>query len=203
MTRAPTARRKAADAYHHGDLREGLLMAAREALETTAPEDITLKALAVRLGVSQPAPYRHFASREALLQAVAADGFRRFRDAMAAADAGASAEDGLIAGALAYVRFGQQNRGVYRLMFASRLMHEAAEGDPLADASTAAFNYLLDSVTAHAPPGRARAIAVWIWSTLHGIVMLDAEGLLAGPSSDPLTVEQVVRELGEGLRARM
>lgn len=203
MTRAPTARRKAADAYHHGDLREGLLMAAREALETTAPEEITLKALALRLGVSQPAPYRHFASREALLQAVAADGFRRFRDAMAAADAQATGEDSLTAASLAYVRFGQQNRGVYRLMFASRLMHAADPESPLAQASAASFHYLLDGVSPHAPPGRARAIAVWIWSTLHGIVMLDAEGLLSGPPSDPLTVEDVVRELGDAIRARL
>ncbi|MBV9511686.1 MAG: helix-turn-helix transcriptional regulator, partial [Caulobacteraceae bacterium] len=69
---------KAVDAYHHGDLRSALIAAAREALETAAPETVSLKALAARLGVSQPAPYRHFESREALLAAVAADGFERF-----------------------------------------------------------------------------------------------------------------------------
>ena len=203
MTRAPTARRKAADAYHHGDLREGLLTAAREALETTAPEDITLKALAVRLGVSQPAPYRHFVSREALLQAVATDGFHRFRIAMQAAEAQAGGGESFTATSLAYVRFAQQNRGVYRLLFASRLLHGGDAAGPLAEAAAAAFHYLLDSVSTHAPPERARAIAVWIWSTLHGIVMLDAEGLLSGPPDNPLTVEQVVRELGEAIRARL
>jgi hypothetical protein len=81
---------KAADAYHHGDLRAALIVAAREALGTMPPEAITLKSLAARLGVSQPAPYRHFQSREALLAAVAADGFDRFRTQLAQTEANAS-----------------------------------------------------------------------------------------------------------------
>ena len=48
--------------------------ALREA-EREGPEAISIKALAKQIGVSQPAPYRHFADRRALLAAVAADGF--------------------------------------------------------------------------------------------------------------------------------
>lgn len=192
---------KSVDAYHHGDLREALIAAAREALETQAPEAITLKGLATRLGVSQPAPYRHFASREALLQAVAADGFRRFSAALQSSGMTGRPDEGLAGSMLAYVRFGQANPGVYRLMFATRALHEA--DTPLAQASAAAFDLLMNSVGPHAPPGRARAVAVWIWATLHGIVMLDSQGLVAGPPDEPLGVEQVVRELAEAVRARL
>lgn len=193
---------KSADAYHHGDLRDALIAVAREALETQAPEAVTLKALATRLGVSQPAPYRHFANREALLQAVAADGFRRFAQALQSPGLETPRQDGLEASMLAYVRFGQTNPGVYRLMFASPALTTAEADSSLAQASSAAFDLLLKSVGSNVPPARARATAVWIWATLHGIVMLDAQGLVAGPPDAPLGVEQVVHELAEAVRSR-
>src|ERR1700745_4165250 len=91
-----TRMEKAENAYHHGDLRAALIAAARQVLETARPEAITLKSLAHRLGVSQPAPYRHFANRDALLAAVAADGFERFRDALVAARDGARENEGVL-----------------------------------------------------------------------------------------------------------
>jgi len=70
--------RKPLNAYHHGDLREALVRAALREAERGGPESISLKALARQLGVSQPAPYRHFADRDALLAAVTAEAFRQF-----------------------------------------------------------------------------------------------------------------------------
>ncbi len=185
---------KSQAAYHHGDLRAALIAAAREALETSRPEDITLKSLAVRLGVSQPAPYRHFANREALLAAVAADGFVRFREAMEAAQAAAEGHGRFLAAALAYLEFGRTNRGVYRLMFASQLV-PTADDAPLHDASRASFELLVAGVAESAPPERVQAIAVWIWSTLHGLVMLEADGLLEGPGDRPVGAAEVVSQM--------
>ncbi len=70
--------RKPVNTYHHGDLREAMVRAALAEAERGGPEAISIKALAKKLGVSQPAPYRHFADREALLQAVTAEAFRQF-----------------------------------------------------------------------------------------------------------------------------
>ena len=70
--------RKSLNAYHHGDLRDALVQAALQEAEQGGPEAISIKALAKKLGVSQPAPYRHFADREALLAAVTAEAFRQF-----------------------------------------------------------------------------------------------------------------------------
>lgn len=176
----PTPSVKAADVYHHGDLRAALIVAAREALETITPDAVTLKSLAARLRVSQPAPYRHFDSREALLAAVAADGFERFRAELIEAEAGAPDAQKFEACCLAYVAFGRANLGVYRLMFASRLL-STSDDRALKQAASAAFDMLVEGVSQYVPAERVHATAVWIWSTLHGLVMLDAEGLLSGP----------------------
>lgn len=78
---------KPGSTYHHGDLRDALIKAALREAERGGAEAISIKALAKQLGVSQPAPYRHFADREALLAAVTAEAFRQLsavlREAMA------------------------------------------------------------------------------------------------------------------------
>ena len=192
---------KAENAYHHGDLRAALIAAARHVLETARPEAITLKSLAHRLGVSQPAPYRHFASRDALLAAVAADGFERFRDALVAARDGARENEAFLKSCLAYLEFARANRGVYRLMFASQLLREA-DDEALDRAASAAFDFLLEGAARIAPPERVRAIAVWIWSTLHGLAMLEAEGLAGGPPGADVGSAEVVREMMATLKGR-
>ena len=74
----PRPARKALNAYHHGDLRDALVQAALHQVELGGPEAISISALAKTLGVSQPAPYKHFADRETLLTAVTAEAFRQF-----------------------------------------------------------------------------------------------------------------------------
>jgi AcrR family transcriptional regulator len=192
---------KAADTYHHGDLRAALIVAAREALETMPPEAITLKSLAARLGVSQPAPYRHFENREALLASVAADGFDRFRAQLAKAEANAPHGERFEAGCLAYLAFGRANMGVYRLMFASCLVPTSGDG-PLRQAAAAAFNFLVEGLAHRLPPERVHPMAVWVWSTLHGLVMLEAEGLLSGPMKDQASSAQVVRQMAAVFASR-
>jgi AcrR family transcriptional regulator len=191
MTRsAPSATR----AYHHGDLRAALVAAAREVLETSAPEAVTLKSLAVKLGVSQSAPYRHFETREAVLAAVAADGFLRFHEALLAAVEGAPDGKAFERACLAYIAFGRANRGVYKLMFASPVVPNSADG-PLEDAAEKAFEFLLDAVLRSVGPERAHVTAIRIWSSLHGLVMLEADGMLHHDGEAGPLVEKVVTEL--------
>jgi AcrR family transcriptional regulator len=196
----PNPSSKPADAYHHGDLRAALIGAAREALADTAPEAITLKSLALRLGVSQPAPYRHFAGRDALLAAVAADGFVRFGEALRAAAAKAAPDQKFERASLAYLDFARANIGVYRLMFASNLLR-TIQDETLRRAATASFDFLLDAVRRHAPADRVDALAIWVWSTLHGLAMLDAEGLAESPRSPGVTPAAVVRQMVATLAA--
>ncbi|MFT4571001.1 MAG: AcrR family transcriptional regulator, partial [Candidatus Binatia bacterium] len=67
---------KPSGAYHHGDLRRALVEGALELLHERGPAGLTLRGAARKAGVSEAAPYRHFADKEALLASVAEEGFR-------------------------------------------------------------------------------------------------------------------------------
>ena len=69
--------------YHHGNLRPALLAAAERALARGG--ELSLRELAREIGVSHAAPRRHFPDKQALLDALALDGFERLGREMAAA----------------------------------------------------------------------------------------------------------------------
>ena len=73
--RQPTGPRAAAAPeprpYHHGNLREALIEAAVAIIDEQGVEQLSVRETAKRAGVSPGAPFRHFASRAALLTAVA------------------------------------------------------------------------------------------------------------------------------------
>lgn len=108
-----------ARAYHHGNLRAELLSAAIRELDSVSAEQLSLRAIARSVGVSQTAPYRHFNDKEALLAAMAAHGYgqllEHLRLALTAADSSAAAQ--LHALALAYVDYAAQNESLFKLMF--------------------------------------------------------------------------------------
>src|SRR2546427_8857402 len=99
--------------YHHGNLRTALLRAAGERLEKQGITALSLREAARRVGVSHNAPYRHFADREALLAALAAQGFEMLGQAMRGQTGRGMGE--------AYVRFALQYPQRFRLMFGGQI----------------------------------------------------------------------------------
>jgi AcrR family transcriptional regulator len=168
-------------AYHHGDLRRGLLAAARALLEGGGPEAVSLREAARAAGVSHNAPYRHFAGRDALLAALAADGFSELRARLEAARDGGSANP-LDALGRAYLGFAHTERPRFRLMFGGGL-DRAAHPD-LAAAADAAFAVLRDAVAAQVPPAAARREALRAWGLVHGLATLVADGQVAPGDAD-------------------
>lgn len=61
--------------YHHGDLRRALMDAAITLIDIRGRDALTLREAARRAGVSEAAPYRHFANLDELLGAVALEGY--------------------------------------------------------------------------------------------------------------------------------
>src|SRR5450755_3736589 len=113
--------------YHHGDLRNALLDAARSILEEQDLSELSLRAVARRAGVSHAAPYRHFPNHEALLVELAMEGFSELRQEIAAAATSKGAESDRIAkiGA-AYMRFVATRPALASLMFGPQLPNRDA-----------------------------------------------------------------------------
>src|SRR3954451_25021195 len=124
--------------YHHGNLRAELLERAVEVVSERGVDALSLRELARDVGVSHAAPRRHFADRQALLVALAEDGFDRLGRSLTVAIDGAGGSFGARAAALAgaYVRFATEHAALLELMFASK---RAAAGDRLHDTAMQAF----------------------------------------------------------------
>jgi AcrR family transcriptional regulator len=186
MSRQPV--RKPQNTYHHGDLRDALVQAALTEAEQGGPEAISIKALAGKLGVSQPAPYRHFADRDALLQAVTAEAFRQFNAILRKVIDAPSKRSKLSRFAQAALDFGLRRNGIYRLMFASRTMACSAKDSELHVAAHESLSLLIESFEAPAVGLLRERHALQVWAMLHGVISLAEQGLLTGH------VAQVTRE---------
>ena len=152
--------------YHHGDLRPALLRSAARLLEKEGPGALSLRAVARRAGVSHAAPYRHFADREALLAALAAEGFRRLGEALAPASGRAMGE--------AYVRFALDHPQLFRLMFGGHLGF--ARHRELAQAAGRPYQALLAAFRAQPAIADPQTAAAAAWSLVHGLAHLLLDG---------------------------
>ncbi|MYW11815.1 TetR family transcriptional regulator [Streptomyces sp. SID2563] len=172
--------------YHHGDLRAACLRAARELLEEDGSAALSMRAVARRAGVSPTAPYRHYADREALVSAVAAEGYRELTESLAAADPAPSTPDGLAAVAVAYVRFALEHPALFRAMFAEPC-------DPSSEervAATAAISaYVRDIVRAAFPGVDPEALSTTVWALVHGLAFLHLDGKLDASTPDVVTAQ--------------
>jgi len=154
--------------YHHGDLRSALLEAAVGLISERGIEGLSLRECARIAGVSHAAPYRHFEDKDALLAAIAGQGFQWLTEAATAAMADrASAKDRLDAYGVAYVRFAVENPVHFRVMF-------TGERKPGGDGPypQAAFDLLMASAAEIAGEKEALATATAAWSLPHGLAML-------------------------------
>jgi AcrR family transcriptional regulator len=192
----PRPTRKPLNTYHHGDLRDALVQAALQEVDLGGPEAISISALARKLGVSQPAPYRHFADREALLAAVTAEAFRQFSASLRESIGKPSSRSKLSRLAQATLAFGLRRNGIYRLMFASRIMACAPKDDELHDAARETFGLVLEALEASAVGLLRERHALRIWAALHGVVMLAEQGLLTGQVAQ-MTREELVEDIVE------
>jgi AcrR family transcriptional regulator len=128
--RVRTPRAAAPKPYHHGDLRRVLIDAALQLVGEGGPDAVSVREAARRAGVSPGAPFRHFPSRDALMQAVAEEAQRRFRTEIEAALAGAPADDPLgrfRCLGLAYLRWAMRNPTHFEIISSRRLFdHDRA-----------------------------------------------------------------------------
>ena len=201
MSRAAAVRRrkKPVGQYHHGDLRRALIEEAVRTIRAQGVEQLTLRTIGERLGVSRTALYRHFADKEALLAAVSTEGFRTLR--LATRDAWeqeGGGRPGFEAMAVAYVRFAVMHPAHYRVMF-GRHLESAARDSELEQEASGAFDVLVGALTAQQGAGIVRRDdprlqARYVWATVHGVAMLAIDGQLSGDEQgDALNAYAIAR----------
>jgi AcrR family transcriptional regulator len=219
VTRArarPAARRLAVEKkrgrYHHGDLRRALLDAALGVLSGEGASALTLREVARRAGVTHAAPYRHFADKQALLSAVAEEGFRMLTAEMLERSAPlvGNPVGALQAIGVAYVRFATSQRAHFQVMF-SKDIDWAREPCELEETADRCFSVLISAVQACQTVGAIRSgdpliPALCSWSMVHGLSEFIANGQFSAMELSVPPVEQLVAifttMLIEGTRAK-
>jgi AcrR family transcriptional regulator len=189
--------------YHHGDLRRALIEATLELVGERGPKGFTLAEAARRAGVSSAAPYRHFASKEDLLAAVAEQGFVDLHAALEEiASLIGDPEPRLLALGVGYVRWAARHPAYYQVMFGSDL--KRPEHDGWMTAGLRAFAVLLDAIHDAQVAGVLRRsgpemVAGPVWALLHGVASLHV-----GRDFEHVGVTEPIEELAErSLRALM
>ena len=161
--------------YHHGDLRTTLVGIAVELTEEQGVDGWSMREAARRAGVAHSAPYRHFADREALVDAVAVEGFvelqRRYEAAARTARARVGAHGSAVAEAVAraYLEFAVDHPNLFALVFSGPERHRSPE----ARSSYESFVRLTTGFEADAAlTDEALMSAHVLWASVHGIAHL-------------------------------
>ncbi len=180
--------------YHHGNLKEALVEAARRFIAERGLGGFTLVDAARLVGVTPAALYRHFRGREDLVGEVAFRGFTDLAERLGRALRGAGTPlERFTRMGEAYLAFAEQEPGYYAAMFSPRPGEEApsppwarspATASKAAEAKPGetAFDLLVDALTNTFPEGfdgvDPRFIALEVWALSHGIATLAAAGQL-------------------------
>ncbi|MDK2777184.1 MAG: TetR/AcrR family transcriptional regulator [Pseudomonadota bacterium] len=168
--------------YHHGNLREALLHAAVLAIREKGPENLSLRAVARRVGVSQTAPYRHFADKNDLLAELARQTFDELTAVTSAhISPGTSAEDNLFSAGEAYIRYAISNPEKYRLVFGNTIANRQSYPQ-LCDSGNRSFTVLVELIESGIRSGEftraePRLLANLCWSSIHGFASLCIDGI--------------------------
>ncbi|MFZ0870457.1 MAG: TetR/AcrR family transcriptional regulator [Rhodanobacter sp.] len=162
--------------YHHGALREALLMAAEAIIRREGLPALTLRAAAREAGVSHAAPSHHFGDLPGLLTELAAAGFARF--AAQLREINTSPHRRRWDGARAYVAFAEANPALFQLMFRSDRLDPSRPSYVAARAEAYALLAKARGVFTDTPTVEELGNIIGGWSLIHGFSMLLLDGRL-------------------------
>jgi len=191
------------------DLRDACVEAAREAIAAHGVENLSLRDVARRLGVSHQAPYRHYPSRDHLLAEVMRRCFEHFAQYLDARERSDDPREELGALGRQYLSFALAHPLEYRLMFSTQWPEPAEHPDLIRDA-THTFDILRGVLSrVHGVRKHNNTVdldALFVWSTMHGLA-----GVMSGNCINQIDLSQRVHQqapqhvmdmIGLGLEAR-
>lgn len=179
--------------YHHGDLRQVLMDEAAKMIRNEGEQAFSMRKLATQVGVSRTAPYHHFSDKQALLCAIAEEGFRRFQlfetTIVQAPKTSLLAFEVIEGFVQRYVHFAVENAEYYDLMFGGHLWKDQLLTESLTREAHASFKRYVDGIRqwqeqgAVLPSVDPLRYAQVSWSTLHGMSRLLIDGIYVDQAS--------------------
>jgi AcrR family transcriptional regulator len=165
------------------DLRQKVLQASLALIEEGGLDRLSMREVARKSGVSHQAPYYYFGDREAILAAIAGEGFSTLGQSFLRAvdQAGSKPAEALEAIGRAYVGFALRHPAYFQAMFRA----DAVPLDRYPDVrklSDDAFSKLVETIGklfADQPSAVRLRISVACWAMVHGLATLILEGTLA------------------------
>jgi AcrR family transcriptional regulator len=153
-----------------------IVAAAREIAARDGWASVTVRRLAEEIEYSQPVLYSHFANKDAIVAAVAVQGFGELATALRkAAKPSADHKEPIRSVAGAYLAFARAHPALYEAMFTIPIgLHFATEETrpELRDA----FAALAAVVLPIRSGGDAETVTETFWATLHGLAELERSG---------------------------
>ncbi|WP_439592796.1 TetR/AcrR family transcriptional regulator [Microbacterium sp.] len=175
--------------YHHGDLRRSLVDEGLKLARSGGPSALTLREVTRAAGVSPNAAYRHFADRDALVQAVAGESqlalaraiTARVDDAPSGLGRAEASIERLRRVGRAYIDFARSEPGWFELAFFTQDTRASDGIVTLDDEVVAPFQLLMDTLDAMVDAGALapdrRPLAEWAcWSAVHGFADIAVHG---------------------------
>lgn len=191
----------------HGDLRDRLLLAALDEIRSVGSDDLSLRALARKAGVSHQAPIHVFGSRRGLLTALATVAVDHLADETAYAASAAEAEhgpgpDAVLAIGLVYIELALDEPALFALATRAEALDVADAG--MREARARAWAVLRGAVARAQVAGwRAEqptdVLALMCWSVVQGIAGIYRDNLVP---DDLVTrsADELVRAVADLLR---
>lgn len=180
--------------------RQVIVMAAADIADLQGLENVTLKAVAERLGVRNPSLYNHIDGLPELKRELTILGTHQLKAKISEAAIGKAKDDAVLAVALAYRSFAHQRPGLYQAIVSSpdrncpRL--EAAISSMMAVLKTVLEAYSLNEADkTHAARG--------LRSLLHGFVSLEAAGWFASPVDREESYKVLVNTFIRGIESTL
>ena len=180
--------------YHHGNLKEEFLKIAFEFIVDNDIDKLTLKVLSDATGTSRSAIYRHFKSKDALIEVMIENGFEQFDNITAPIlnDKSKSLVDRFYLTTRAYIEWAKNNPNLYRLLFGIKYATIRENTVSIKNEDCSGFGALKLAIQEGQKSGIIKdedsyKQSIIIWASLHGLTTLIIDGFM--------DVEEIYEEL--------
>lgn len=166
--------------YHHGELRAAAIQKTIELIEIRREVNFTLREISKLLKVSHTAFYRHFSSKQALLVAIAEEGFKELNTEFQTVCGSQSTRNLLEEHCTRYIMFAFANQGQFRSMFHQELRCGADLPQSFIEITEKSYDLLRESIRLERPKLLAKndieLVTKSVWASIHGFSLLLIDG---------------------------